>query len=211
MNKNIIIKKEQASYSLETAIVMIVVFTVVIFLTFMTYVMYEQVRLNAIAQDTAERGGMIYAVKDKEMYTGRIGSEEFNAQNPYWRIYDANGKDRIDKIRTYAIEKLNKYKIEKEEYSSSAVSVKPINYFVYKRIIVDINVEYNVPFGGILNIFMKSKYPIHAHAEANVSEPAEFVRTIDLGRDIIDAFLGAEKVEKYRGAIQKALNWINKQ
>lgn len=207
--KNILKNKEKAAYSIETAIVMTVTFTVLIFLIFMTYVMYEQVRLNAIAQDAAERGAIIYAVQNKEMITGRMNSDVFSDQNPYWRIVDVDSSARKDRITEYVWLKLNAYKLDKEQYPKDKIKVEIKNYFIYKRVCVGIDVDYKVPFGGILSFFIKNPYPVHAYAEANVSEPAEFIRTIDLGSDIING-VGGKKVDGYKGAIQKAINWIKK-
>lgn len=212
-----ILKNEKGGYSIETAIVMTISFTVIMFLIFMTFVMYEQVRLTAIAQDTAQRGAVIYAVNNKEMITGRIEGTAYNDQNPYWRILDiGSNNSRLNRIKDYLELKLNANRLG-EPYvfsnnpnsSGNNYSVTLKNYFLYKRICVDINVEYKVPFGGLFNMLIKNPYPIKAHAEATVSEPAEFIRTLDLGSDIISNFLGTGGDNKYKAVIQKALNWIN--
>jgi hypothetical protein len=208
--------RSKAGYSIETAIVMIVVFSVILFLMFMTFVMYEQVRLNTIAQETAERGAIIYAVQNKEMITGRIEGTVFSDQNPYWRMADvtshssngAKADNRVDRIREYALLKLNAYKLDNNRYPDDTVTVKMKNYYIYKRVCVNIEVDYKVPFGGILKAFIDNPYHIKAYAEATVSEPAEFIRTIDLGSDLINSVAGGT-TQKYKGAIQKALNWIN--
>lgn len=210
------IENENGSYSIETAIIMTVVFTVIMFLIFMSYVMYEQVRINAIAQDAAERGAVIYAMKNKEMITGRINSDVFNDQNPYWRVFDVgsnvatngrNGNERINKIWNYVNLKLNAYKLDNNAYPGDAVEVSVKNYFLYKRVCVKIKVNYKVPFGGILGAFIQNPYPIEAYAEATVSEPSEFIRTVDIGSDLINGF-GGETVEKYKGVIQRAIDFF---
>lgn len=203
------IRSGKAGYSIETAIVMTISFIVILFLIFMTFIMYEQVRINAIAQDAAERGALIYAVENKEMITGRISGTVFSDQNPYWRLADfGTNEDRLGRVKEYAIMKLNSHKLDNEKYKDKAVTVGIKNYFLYKRVTVEINVDYNVPFGGILNILIDDPYHITAYAEANVSEPAEFIRTLDLGSDIINSAFG-DTVKKYTGIIQKAIDWIN--
>lgn len=217
-----IMKEQKGAYTIETAIVFTVAFSIIMFLISMTFIMYEQVRLNSIAQDAAERGAIIYSVESKEMFTGRMdANDQYGGQTPYWRIMDIgnNTEERTKKIKAYTKSKINsKFRIDGTsdgDYGDNAIDVGVKNYFIYKRIYVKINVEYKVPFGGLLNIFAVgqdqkfSPYKITAYAEANVSEPAEFIRTMDLGSDLIENFTdGADN--KFIQAIQKAINWIKK-
>lgn len=217
-------KEQKGAYTIETAIVFTVAFSIIMFLISMTFIMYEQVRLNSIAQDAAERGAIIYSVKSKEMFTGRMdANDQYGGQTPYWRIMDIGGntEERTKKIKAYTKLKINSKKIRVDgssdaDYSDNAVDVGVKNYFIYKRIYVKINVEYKVPFGGLLNIFAVgqdqkfSPYKITAYAEANVSEPAEFIRTMDLGSDLIENFTGDGAGNKFVQTIQKAINWLKK-
>lgn len=66
-------KKEDGAITIEASVVFFTVLLIVLMLINITHILYEQVRINALAQSAAERGAAIYAVAGKDMYTGRIG------------------------------------------------------------------------------------------------------------------------------------------
>lgn len=196
--------------TIEASIVFFTVLLIVLMLTNIMHILYEQVRLNALAQAAAERGAAIYAVAGKDMYTGRIGPDYYEDENVYWRLFDSGKKDRMARVEKYVLSHLNRYKSDNEKYSAETVKVDLKDYYIYKRINVEINVKYKSPFGGFTNMFMEYPYPIHAKATAAVAEPAEMIRTIDFAYDVIMQSEGAKKaLTKYQESLDKLTNMIN--
>lgn len=203
-------KKEKGVMTIEASIVFFTVLLVVLMLTNIMHILYEQVRINALAQSAAERGAAIYAVESKDMYTGRIGPDYHTDENVYWRLFNSGKKSRIKRVEDYTLAGLNRYRADKAAYSGDAVRVSLQDYYIYKRLEVEIDVVYKAPFGALLRVFMEYPYPIHAKGTAAVAEPAEMIRTIDFGYDIImENETAAKAVNKYREKLNKLTQKIN--
>lgn len=196
--------------TIEASIVFFTVLLVVLMLTNITHILYEQVRINALAQSAAERGAAIYAVEGKDMYTGRIAPDYYTDENVYWRLFDAGKASRMQRVEEYALAGLNRYRPDRSQYGGGAVRVSLRDYYIYKRIEVEINVEYKAPFGAFMSVFMEYPYPIHAKGVAAVAEPAEMIRTIDFGYDIImENETAAKAVNNYQDELNKLAQRIN--
>lgn len=204
-----LLKKQDGAYSIETALVMIVVFMVILLLVVMSHIMYEQTRLNAIAQDAAERAGVIYSVAGKDMITARVDPNKFKDTTPYWRLIDFNQTSRKQTVENYVNMKLNAFKINPSGYT---VNVEYKNYFIYKRVEVTIKTDYKIPFGGFLKLLMgnslsnRNTYHIEATATASVNEQAEMIRNVDMVVDIASE-LGMD-TSKYQTKIQEIADKI---
>lgn len=197
-------KKENGAITIEASVVFFTVLLIVLMLINITHILYEQVRINALAQSAAERGAAIYAVAGKDMYTGRIGPDYYTNENVYWRLFNTGKQSRLNRVEDYVKKGLNRYKADAGKYDANAVKVTMQDYYIYKRINVDINVEYKAPFGAFMGLFMEYPYPIHAKGTAAVGEPAEMIRTIDFGYDIImENETARAAIGKYQEAIGK--------
>ena len=196
--------------TIEASVVFFTVLLIVLMLTSIMHILYEQVRINALAQAAAERGAAIYAVASKDMETGAITSAYHQDENVYWRLINAGNAGRMDRVVEYVEERLNHKKADKNGYDADTIKVTLDNYYIYKRINVEIDVKYHAPFGAFLGMFMEYPYPIHAKGTAAVAEPAEMIRTIDFGYDIIMESEGAANaINKYREALNKLTDMIN--
>ena len=172
-------KNEKGAMTIEASIVFTTVLLVVLMLITITHILYEQVRINALAQSAAERGAAVYAVATQDMKYGIIGNEYYTDENVYWRLFNSGKQSRIKRVEDFALKGLNQYKADNTKYDNSAVNVTLKDYYIYKRIEVEINIKYKAPFGSFLKLFMEYPYPIHAKGVAAVSEPAEMIRTED--------------------------------
>ena len=133
-----IIKNKNGAYTIETAVIMTVVFLVVFFLIAVDYILYEQVRVNAIAESTAERAAIVYSVYGKDMETGAVNPKNFMERTPYWRLMDFSMNDRISKAGEFANKKLDKYDLSVDSKDSDNVKVEFQNFFIYKRVKVTV-------------------------------------------------------------------------
>ena len=59
-------KNEKGAMTIEASIVFTTVLLVVLMLITITHILYEQVRINALAQSAAERGAAVYAVATQD-------------------------------------------------------------------------------------------------------------------------------------------------
>lgn len=204
------LKRENGGYTIETAVMMTIVFMVILLLITMIYIMYEQTRLNALAEDAAERAGVVYSVAGKDMIMGKIDPANYKDTSPYWRLVDFDQTNRKKAVQNYVLLKLNAYKLNENKYSESNVEVNYKNYFVYKRVEVKlVGIKFKVPFGGFLSLFIKTEYPIEASAEAAVTEQAEMIRNIDMVVDIL-AEMGLDgMMSKYSEKIEAIRNKIS--
>ena len=138
------------------------------------------------------------------MKYGIIGNEYYTDENVYWRLFNSGKQSRIKRVEDFALKGLNQYKADNTKYDNSAVNVTLKDYYIYKRIEVEINIKYKAPFGSFLKLFMEYPYPIHAKGVAAVSEPAEMIRTIDFGYDILlENKIAANAISKYQEGLAK--------
>lgn len=216
-----IAQKEIGAYSIEAAIIMIVVFLVIFFLISLGLILYEQARVSAAAQGAAERAGITYSVNGKDLATGKVDPSKFMKQSPYWRLMDfGTSGDKASDVKKYAENKLKKYSINKNDYK---VEVTYDNYIIYKRVHVKVYGYFKVPFNGFLSsiidagktkdkdkIFTSKGYYIESYATATINDQAEMIRTTDMVRDILKQFGGVQEFsKKYKDKIAKITDKIN--
>ena len=202
------------AYTLETAIIMVIVFFVVLFLIAVNLILYEQARLSAIAESAAERAAIVYTVNGKNMETGAVNPKDFKEVSPYWRLFDigTNG-NRVTKVKEFIKKKLGVHRLVDTEGNKSVASkynikVEYQNFYIYKRVKVQVSTNYKVPFGGFLGIFLKqfkNGYPIKAEASAAVNDQAEMIRTVDMVKDIAMQF---PVIQKFKTKYEKGINNI---
>ena len=205
------LKESKGFVALETSIVFFVSFLVVLMLFSMVHIMYEQVRLNSLARDAASRGAVIYSVLSKDMDTGRIGNEVYETGNVYWRLFNSGKAERTARINDYLERKLNKNIASTEKYSDDVINVTVKDYYIYKRIRVDIETQYKAPLGSVMRLFgLDYPYTIRASAEAAVSEPAEMIRNVDFVVDVLEKSKAVRNFEeKWSKGIDKLTELIN--
>lgn len=210
------IKKENGTYSIEAALIMLVVFFVLFFLITLSLILYEQTRVNAVAQGVAQRAALTYSVNGKDMATGKVDPTKFKEKSPYWRLLDIGTNDKkVLDVKNYAQVKLSKYAINQSEYK---VDVTYDNYYIYKRVNVNIIGYYKVPFNGFLStvidagktddndkIFTSKGYKIEANAKGAINDQAEMVRTVDMIADILNQF---ETIHEFKEKYVSGINNI---
>lgn len=211
------LKQNRGSYSIETAIIMTIVFMIVLFLIAVNLILYEQARVNAIAESAANRAALVYSVNGKNMETGAVDPEKFLEKSPYWRLFDlGQSGTRVTNTKNYINNKINKNVISDADGSGSgrySITVKYQNYFIYKRVRVEISTKFKVPFGGFVGLFipqLKNGYPIKAEAEAAINDQTEMIRTVDMVSDILGQFPTVQNfTDKYSNGIANIKNKIS--
>lgn len=180
-------KNEKASVTLEATIVMMVVIYVVVIMIYTTFILYQQVRIQAIANTAVERGAAIYSNSARDMYTGVIDPSEYRNLNPYWRIIEGRGTkaEKERKIEDYVLSDINGKNILKSRDNVKA-EAKIVDYIIYKKITLDVTAQYVVPVGGFMEwVGVPNPYPINVHVESVVQDSAEMVRNADLAIDMV--------------------------
>lgn len=183
------LKSNEGFFTLEAVIVFTTMFFVLLVLIFMGLFLYQQVRLQTLAQKSASRGAMIYNIASRDMYIGRVSLDTLNDSDPYRFIVDSKQGARTARVQEYLDrEILSKNVVSQVSNTKKTLSAKADvdNYLIVKKTVVDINSEYIVPIGGIFKLFgIQSPFKITAHSEAMVQEPAEFIRNLDICGDVL--------------------------
>lgn len=161
----------------EAAIVMPVVIFSLIAIFYMSMLLYQQVYIQRIADEAAERGSAL--------------NYDFTEEGLYSELYDTNSKNKTERVYKYIDSNLYTKNLMIAVEHKTDVEIK--DYIVYKKIVVKIESTYNIPAGRILSIFgIGDSITLKAQSESVVDNPVQLIRNTDLIIDII-----SELEEKY--------------
>ncbi|WP_010243525.1 TadE/TadG family type IV pilus assembly protein [Acetivibrio cellulolyticus] len=193
------LRTNKGSMTVEASLIFPLIFLIIIGLIYITIFLYEQAYVKSLADRAAERGAAIWKNPKSDMYIGLVKLEDFEENDPYWRLDDDNKGPKEDKIETYIENSLKKYSIlynrDAKGYMNGAditVRAEVKNYVVYKKLSVIVKKKFDLPIGNALSIFgIDNTVEISAKSEALINEPAEFIRStdfaIDVGKRVDDA------------------------
>jgi len=202
-------QKESGYLTVELTLVFSTIFFSLLMILFMGMVLYQQVNLQSLAVRTSARGAVIFSSKATDMETGVKKLSDFKERDPYRYIF-------LDATKT------NEYKTILNQYVAEHIGENNViagisqgsdyttiqNYVFLKRIKVNIKKDYHMPLDAVSKMFGFDKaFHIDTTAVSTAAEPVEFVRNMDLCRDVFQqtgAFSKAqETVGKIKGLIEK--------
>lgn len=174
---------EQGSFTIEISIFITLLFYIVIFMIYMGLLFFQEARVQTIANATAHRGAKTYYLNDRDLYVARVNEKTFQNRNPYRRLLKP--KNAQAKTEQYLNTQQKSFSILKN-VGGGGDSVTISGNILYRVIKVDLSQSYNVPMGGVMELFgIEMPYQTSAHAEAVVVDPAEFIRNVDLSIDVV--------------------------
>ncbi len=212
------LKNNKGSMTVEASLIFPVIFLIVVGLIYITVFLYEQAYVKSLADRASERGAAIWKNPESDMQIGMVKLEDFQENDPYWRLYDGNIAAKENSIEAYITNLLAEYSILKNKDSAGkvtgiTVNAEVKNYIVYKKLTVNVIKSFDLPLGNALSIFgIERTVSISAKSEALIYEPAEFIRTtdfvIDMGERVDDAT--GNNFEKIRNKVLSFLEGIGK-
>ncbi|MDD4496054.1 MAG: TadE/TadG family type IV pilus assembly protein [Eubacteriales bacterium] len=200
------IGSEKGGFTLEAAIIVPIVLTLILLLISMGLLLCQQAAVQSSAQHAAERGAAVW-----NNVSGTIGAGGTDDYDLYRRIFDRHSAAKIEAVRQYAETLLNSKTILKPASTEVLVEVK--SGIADKRISVEIIGIYRIPLIGSLGILQGGGVRVEAAAEAVIDEPVELIRNtdfiIELEQELEKAFPEIRKLrEKLTDTVKDVINRI---
>lgn len=198
------LRNNKGSLTVESAIVLIYVIGVVFMLVHMAHGIYQQAYMQAIADEAVEMGQRYWLNPAKAFTTGVISETE--TQNilytPLYRYpYDAFENKKETMVEAYIWSRLQGQSYEIFKYDGQdgiEVECKTKDFVMYKKITVTIKDTKKSPFRAFRRLFLlPENRVIEVKAEGVIHDPAEYIRTLDLSKDLIlETQAGQDAAEK---------------
>lgn len=188
-------KGRRGSFTIEAMVIVPVVFFCVIFSIFAALRLYRTVTLQLAVNLAAQRGASTWDDLNRDIDTGKImntrkdqkeANETKKQYELYWRIYDIWKEEKEQRIVNWLLSRtsacfsskfLTKWNDgdDANEMTANAreiiARVKTKDYIFFKKLLLEAR--------------QNTKEDV-IYAEAIAVEPAEFIRSIDLMKEIID-------------------------
>jgi hypothetical protein len=195
-------RDEKGSSIVEAAIIFPLIFLVIMAVIYISIIFYQRTYIRAAADLGAKRAASVFDNQRKDFATGAVKITDLGAGGLYQGIYDFNEDEKIRKAEETIKSWTSGLSIIKSV--EETVKVEPVNYIIYKKIRVDIEEKYHIPFGKFLSIFGMSEYfTIKASSEETVNSQAEFIRNVDFLIEVENEL--AEK-NKFLGSLNDKYN-----
>ncbi len=185
-------KSKEGSFTIEASLVFPIIFLLVLSMIFISMYIYQKASLYYIASCTADRIAFNWNNSYKDFSTGEVAFGKYE-DSLYWRLTD-------DRLLDSLLVLTNDYKpievnindnnsigdslpenklINNAGYLPNGVNGKIIYHnYVQREIIVELESQIKIPI-FIANLVGDK---INARAESTITEPVEFIRTIDFVR-----------------------------
>ena len=171
--------REKASTTIEAAIVMSTLLFIIFAIISAFLLLYQNAVMEYVATQAAQQGAVYWTDTSVQMDGSRSGKDDSNGL--YYRIGEMSGGNsaKCAHIKKWAEDKM-KSMIPRSIVGSGAeqVNVTFKSGLMQRYVIVEIKKEVNIPFASIMQYF-NDDLNMRVKVQASVSEPAEYIRTLD--------------------------------
>lgn len=220
-------KDNKGSFTVEAAIIMSTILMVLFAVMFAFMLLYQNIVLLYSANYAATQGSLIWVSNSTDIETGQATYEKKGIREYYYRIFDRSEQltrtinvseeqkeyqkpDSRKDIKLHMIMDAVEKGVRKNAYFEEPIEVLvelDSNLFS-KTITVELTQKVNIPFLGLVKYLGgNEEFALKARSSSNVSEPAEYIRNIDLGVEYL------HKLSEYVGEkfnISSVTDIINK-
>lgn len=195
-------KKKRGSFTLEAVIVMSTIIFIIFAIVSAFLLLYQNAVMYYVATQAAQEGAVMWADNAHDLDGNVRGQDN---QSLYYRLADLVNQENEAKegVITSWIQQKMKKLVPRTLIGSGteSVDVQFHDYVVQRVVEVRITKEVKIPFKEIVQFFGKD-LKMTVHAKASVSEPAEFIRNVDYGYEIVTTVW--KKISSKMDAIFKA-------
>jgi len=180
------------SITIESAIIIPIVFLSIIFVIFIPFELYRKTSIQAILDLGTLRGASAWDDENKDINSGEINNSMGNYDDLYWRLHDRNEDIKKQKLKNWLLsisfknfqnpDIFNKININQE-----MIIVELEKHFLFKKVSIETNT---------------SDRRLDVTSKAFVTEPAEFIRNVDFLFDV------AAEIKKYNPQITNPLEYL---
>ncbi len=184
------------SITIESAIIIPIVFLSIIFVIFIPFELYGKTSIQAIIDLGALRGASAWDNVNKDITSGEInnnmGNYMGNYNDLYWRLHDRNEDIKKQKLKNWLLS------ISFKNFQNPDI----FNKININQEMIRVELEKHVLFKKVLIETNTGDRRLDATSEAFVTEPAEFIRNVDFLLDI------AAEIKKYNPQITNPLEYL---
>ncbi len=195
----------KGSITVEAAIIFPIAFLCIFTIIFLGMLQYQRVYLKSVANRAAKVAALVWDNPSKSfdgLKTGFVAKDDLKKEPLYWHISSGNTDEKIQNIENYILQYINKNNV----FSVKGYRITPDykNYIIYKKLVIDIEVEYNIPTGNLFKVFGVGKtYIVKAQTVSVIKDPKEFINNTDM---IIDVAKRTGIKDTVEGGITKAFS-----
>lgn len=172
--------REKASTTIEAAIVMSTLLFIIFAIISAFLLLYQNAVMEYVATQAAQQGAVYWTDTSVQMDGSRSGKDK-DSNGLYYRIGEMSGGNsgKCAHIKKWAEDKM-KSMIPRSIVGNGAeqVNVTFKSGLMQRYVIVEIKKEVNIPFASIMQYF-NDDLNMRVKVQASVSEPAEYIRTLD--------------------------------
>lgn len=185
--------------TVEASIVMPVIIFCILALMYGVILMYQQAYIQSVTDRAAERGAAMWPNASKDMNLGKITKGSIADSDLYWRIYDTDMQDKKEKISSFITDRIGGTAPGfMKAQRVSEPRVEKIDWLLYKKLRVTVEVNYKIPLGSLLKpMGIGDTFKVETTSEAVINEPAEFIRNTDFAVDILDQTGVFDKINSF--------------
>lgn len=199
-------RREDGALAIEGMIILTVTIFFLVFLLGFGFLFYQRWLVSAVANDTAARIAQNYAYPMTDPVMGFVDSSLKSSLSPYRYIGSSLKDSNAEKAEKYAV-----WRLDATDFAY-AVSEPDIHVetmyddFAQRHIVVDITVEYEIPFGGALAFFGLDKtVKYHATGRAVIMDVSDYMYSVTTLKTISNQTFKSKII----GTIDAVLGLIN--
>lgn len=208
----IIPKKEDGYLTIELTMIFPVIFFSLILILYMGIVLYQEVNAQSLAVEASERGSVVYSFRVADMTTGIKTLEDFKYRDPYRNVPFMGGGDKktyTALVNQYVAERLDSKSVLEGTSQNGGNYTQVEDYLIAKRVKVNIRSAYTTPADSIAEMFgHRGPFEVDTCAVSAVTDPADFVRNVDIVTDVAGQTKVFGKVEEGYNKIKKAIEKV---
>ena len=209
---NFIFTNSKGSFTLEATIIFPIVLIIIIGLLCIPFILYQKVSIQALADYSARRGVRTWGNINKDINTGR---SNFNTDKSCYlkkiefHEYDNSEAGKEEKLGNWIVAKLKTNAFLYDKNTNVNVNMK--NYFIFKKLNLEIKKYYKIPFS-----ICDTKYSlVKGNSLIAFNNPVSLTRNVDFLVEVEKELEGKYKsfedlMEKIRNVIKDITQSIEK-
>jgi hypothetical protein len=158
------------------------VFIFVLFICFAASMIYNRTTANSIVNKNLDKAAIYWLKSNIDFQTGEYISAETDI---YSSLYDFKADQKKENLSLAINSDVNSFMLSKNVNISTNVTSK--NYVIFRKLKVNVTIDYGTPFKGIFSLIGISKPIVDTfQVDAVINNPVEFTRNVDIALEIYD-------------------------
>lgn len=205
---------KKGSLTVEMALVFPFIFVFILFICFAISFIYNRTVATTIVNKNLDKAAIFWLKSNLDFETGEYISAESDI---YSSLYDFKSDEKKGQVSLAMDKDVKSFMLAQNIDIKTNITSK--NYVIFRKLKVDVNIDYGTPFGGIFKLIGINKPIVDSfQVDAVINNPVEFTRNVDIALEIYKEFvfrydlqdpLGkfSEKIENIQNTIENFDNF----